>query len=278
MRWLALGLSPLLGLFFLPGRPAPARVAGGCPEEMVRVRGYCIDRYEIATVDSRTGQALSPYYPPQARLVSSIVQAWTLERRLVGTRAARSMPLPELPEVQRSGADYLPRAVSRAGVVPQGYLSYHLAKAACENAGKRLCSEEEWVTACRGESARKFPYGTSFAPAPCNVYRSVHPAYALHRASFYGHRDPRLNLVVEADGSPLLRPTGGSPGCFSRWGADRIHDMVGNLDEWIDDPDGAFLGGFYARATREGCESRIGSHALAYYDYSIGTRCCAAAR
>jgi formylglycine-generating enzyme required for sulfatase activity len=51
-------------------------------------------------------------------------------------------------------------------------------------------------------------------------------------------------------------------------------DMVGNLDEWVSDPEGVFLGGFYSRATRDGCDSFIDTHAPSYYDYSLGTRCC----
>ena len=50
--------------------------------------------------------------------------------------------------------------------------------------------------------------------------------------------------------------------------------MVGNLDEWIDDPDGTFVGGFYSRGTREGCDSIIEVHDYTYYDYSLGVRCC----
>ncbi len=50
--------------------------------------------------------------------------------------------------------------------------------------------------------------------------------------------------------------------------------MVGNHDEWVDEPRGAFLGGFYSRATREGCDSRISSHPPEYFDYSLGVRCC----
>jgi hypothetical protein len=50
--------------------------------------------------------------------------------------------------------------------------------------------------------------------------------------------------------------------------------MVGNLDEWIDDPKGKFLGGFYSRSTRDGCEASITAHPRVYFDYSLGVRCC----
>jgi hypothetical protein len=68
--------------------------------------------------------------------------------------------------------------------------------------------------------------------------------------------------------------TGATAGCRSDWGNDAIYDMVGNLDEWVDDPSGVFVGGFYARSTREGCEARVGVHPPVYYDYSTGARCC----
>jgi formylglycine-generating enzyme required for sulfatase activity len=93
-----------------------------------------------------------------------------------------------------------------------------------------------------------------------------------------GHTDPRLNLIVERGKDSVLRLTGATDGCVSRWPSGEVHDMVGNLDEWVADPSGVFVGGFYARATKEGCEARIASHSPLYYDYSLGTRCCRSAR
>jgi hypothetical protein len=269
--WGTIALSPRT----LPAEPAAART---CPSDMVRVRDYCVDRFEMSTVDHKSGRALSPFYPPHPRLLEAALSIWTVERKRVGSPEARELPLPLLPEVQYRSRDYQPRAVSRGGVVPQGYLSQWLAKLACENAGKRLCTEEEWVGACRGRAGRKFPYADRFEDGRCNVYRQLHPAYLLHGASFYGHLDPRLNLVVEANSDPLLRLTGATASCRSAWDDDAIYDMVGNLDEWVDDPSGVFVGGFYARSSREGCESRVGVHPPAYYDYSTGARCCASPR
>jgi len=79
---------------------------------------------------------------------------------------------------------------------------------------------------------------------------------------------------VRYKGKPLLRKTGETPTCVSEWEGDGIRDMVGNLDEWIDDPEGTFLGGFYSRATRSGCDARISGHPIDYFDYSTGVRCC----
>jgi hypothetical protein len=59
-----------------------------------------------------------------------------------------------------------------------------------------------------------------------------------------------------------------------RWAEDGVYDLVGNVDEWIEDDQGVFVGGFYARPTSKGCAARISTHARSYYDYSLGTRCC----
>jgi formylglycine-generating enzyme required for sulfatase activity len=100
----------------------------------------------------------------------------------------------------------------------------------------------------------------------------------LHGNSSLGHRDPRLNLLVENEKNPLLRLTGTTPKCASVWNGDAIYDMVGNIDEWVEGEKApAFVGGFYARSTTKGCEAIVDSHAPAYYDYSTGARCCKAA-
>lgn len=262
---------------FLTTDPTTARAqAPACPTAMVRVQNFCIDRWEVMMLDHRTAQPLSPYYPPHAGRLQQVLRIWQIERLAVGDPAAREMPLPPIPEVQR--ARFEPRAVSLPGVVPQGYLSHALAARACGNAGKRLCTEPEWVTACEGAPKRKYPYGAHFEWGACNVYRFFHPAFILHGVSFVGHTDPRLNLVIERGEDPLLRLTGGTERCRSQWPDGALYDMVGNLDEWIDDPAGTFVGGFYARSTREGCAAKIVSHSAEYYDYSLGTRCCADAK
>jgi formylglycine-generating enzyme required for sulfatase activity len=60
----------------------------------------------------------------------------------------------------------------------------------------------------------------------------------------------------------------------SVWEGDGIRDMVGNLDEWIDDPEGTFVGGFYSRSKTDGCDSIVRGHPIEYFDYSLGVRCC----
>ena len=244
-----------------------------CPPDMVRVaRRFCVDRYEASLVDAASGRVLSPYYSPSRKYAVFIEKIWQSERMRVGDSEAQQMPLPELPDWERK-SDFEPRAVSAPSVVPSGYVSGELAIVACRNAGKRLCTLDEWRTACRGEQDRQFPYGDTHVLGRCNMFRESHPAFLLHGNAAKGHLDPRLNLV-RYKGKPLLRKTGETPTCVSEWEGDGIRDMVGNLDEWIDDPEGTFVGGFYSRSKTDGCDSIVRFHPIEYFDYSLGVRCC----
>jgi formylglycine-generating enzyme len=265
-------LAPLSDAGSAP-RNEPSR---RCPDDMVDVAGeLCIDRYESQLVDAESGRELSPYYHPTRERTRRSYEHWLNEQQTTPSRGLGlgTVPRVPVPPVWQLGADFRPRAVNRAAVVPQGYMSGLAARQVCQNAGKRLCREHEWERACRGERGRPYPYGDTYEPGACNVARQGHPAALLHGKASTGHRDPRLNLVADAAG-PLLRTTGSSLRCRSEWGEDAIMDMVGNLDEWVDDENGVFVGGFYARQTRAGCAARVSAHPNGYFDYSLGVRCC----
>jgi formylglycine-generating enzyme required for sulfatase activity len=183
-----------------------------------------------------------------------------------------------LPEWQRS-PEARARAVSRKGVVPQGYLSRPTAKAACEAGGKRLCTIDEWKLACRGEKSTRFPYGAVYRYRACNIRQHEHAAAILWGDASLGHWDPRLNLVT-VEGAALVKPTGDTETCRSPWGDDGVYDMVGNLDEWVDGDraKGTFVGGFYARDTVRGCDAKVSEHPPVFFDFSTGVRCCAEVR
>jgi formylglycine-generating enzyme required for sulfatase activity len=262
-------VEPTLAPTALPVQMPGAR----CPADMVDVAGsFCIDRFEASLVDSATGRTLSPYYHPTRAQTEAAFEHWQREAARTRDKTSRFVPVPA-PEPWQLDESFAPRAVSLPNVVPHGYLSGRVAALACRNAGKRLCNLEEWRTACRGERRSKYPYGTAYRAGACNVHRASHPAGLLHGNPSINHRDPRLNLV-EDDQGPLLRRTGANGDCRSQWGSDAAFDMVGNLDEWVDDPNGRFVGGFFSRATQEGCDAEVTSHPPQYYDYSLGVRCC----
>jgi hypothetical protein len=166
------------------------------------------------------------------------------------------------------------RAVSRQGLVPQAYISRNEADAACRAAKKRLCKEEEWLRACEGKSPTTFPYGPDRKTGYCNDHGKP-PVARLYSDNAHGWEpmnDPRLNQLPDT-----VARTGSYPHCKSSWGA---YDMMGNLHEWVDDPGGTFLGGYYLDTSLngDGCHYKTVAHDSAYHDYSTGFRCCAEAR
>ena len=165
------------------------------------------------------------------------------------------------------------RAVSAPGVVPQGYISGTQAAAACARAGKRLCSDAEWLRACQGAAGHTFPYGDARVDGACNDARACHPAVQYFESadgSVFSMIDhPCLGQLPDG-----LAPTGGHAACASD---DGVFDMMGNLHEWTADPAGTFRGGFFVDTAINGagCLYRTTAHDTAHWDYSTGFRCCA---
>lgn len=166
------------------------------------------------------------------------------------------------------------RAVSKPGVVPQAYISRNEADAACRASQKRLCDEDEWVRACEGGQSTTFPYGAERKTGYCNDHGRP-PLAALHANNSHtweSMNDARLN---QQPGT--VARTGAFARCESSYGA---FDMVGNVHEWVADPGGTFLGGYYLDTTLNGngCHYKTVAHDAAYHDYSTGFRCCADAK
>jgi len=166
------------------------------------------------------------------------------------------------------------RAVSRSGVVPQAYISRNEADLACKASHKRLCIEPEWTTACRGKRPTTFPYGPERKTGYCNdagvsPLATYYPGGGPEAYGPVAMNDPRLNALTGT-----LSPTGQHAHCKSSWGT---FDMVGNVHEWVDDPAGTFLGGYYldTHINGDGCGYKTVAHDATYHDYSTGFRCCA---
>lgn len=211
---------------------------GGCPSGMLRIDTFCVDRFEaslrLVHADGSTS-GWSPYWHP--------------------------VP----------GLRY--RAVSLRGGVPQGYVSGTQAAAACAEAGKRLCSDTEWLRACQGPTRTTYPYGNTRRDGVCNDARATHPAIECFgtSASWIWSDIGYPGINQQADTVSLA---GSHTGCVTAEGA---YDMMGNLHEWTADPAGTFRGGYYVdtRINGNGCLYATTAHDTSHWDYSTGFRCCA---
>lgn len=207
----------------------------GCPPGMAQIDTFCIDRFEasLARLPGDGGGPWSPYLDPDTTEV---------------------------------------RALSVRGATPQGYINGVRAAEACANSGKRLCTDAEWLRACRGPSGWTYPWGNSPELGRCNDARAVHPLVEYYQTTepwIWDHLDqPCLNQLPSG-----LERTASRAGCQS---AEGVYDLMGNLLEWTDDPNGTLRGGSYVDTVVNGpgCLCATTAHTTAHLAFNTGFRCC----
>ena len=130
-----------------------------------------------------------------------------------------------------------------AGEKPLASVSWVQAKIFCMDAGKRLCTREEWVAACRTAKKTAYPYGQKYQKGRCPT-----------------------------EGREAYK-SGAFPQCGEANGA---RDMVGNVWEWVEDKKGDYpymLGGSFRFGEVADCHlSSEGGVGLKSGE--VGFRCC----
>ncbi|MEZ4322920.1 MAG: thioredoxin domain-containing protein [Myxococcota bacterium] len=148
--------------------------------------------------------------------------------------------------------------------IPGTRMSWFAANDACQAAGKRMCTEKEWIAACQGAppvdddadgefaddliEGTTYPYGDYHEPGRCWENRN---------------RDTDRPVY-----------TGEMPGCISK---DGVYDLTGNVEEWAgaSAEEAVLLGGAYDTSDDHArCYRRNTTFGAGYASLRTGFRCC----
>jgi sulfatase modifying factor 1 len=123
-------------------------------------------------------------------------------------------------------------ATTRLGVLPWKVSEQSQASAACEAAGKRLCTEEEWTTACMGPAETTYAYGDSYEAETCNgIDSNCDCDSAAADCACDEHGGPYRGCYSDCGGSIGMEATGSRDGCTNPFG---VWDINGNVWEYVD--------------------------------------------
>lgn len=234
----------------------------GCPDDMVRVSGDycpavmqdCVEHHKEYAADKDRRKTVSERclrYRSPSRCVSK-------KRRAMSFCVDRF----EYP--------------NQRGAIPRVLSSWHSAKALCEAAGKRLCSEDEFNFACEGPDMLPYTYGFTRDPEVCPIDKPYR--YPDHSKVMLEY-DACLTdewCKAELDRLDQREPSGSRPGCVS-WAG--VFDLNGNVNEWVEipkqkPPNRSGLKGGWWGPVRGRCRPTVTFHKESDYGYEAGFRCC----
>ena len=277
------------GAAFFALRGAPASILGAAPGAQAVPQPAVVGGALSAHLAGSAANAANQEADRTAALLSATDRC-PADMALINNRVCVDRWEGSIVEIVPGGAErlwspYVPidghegsvRAVSRPGVIPQGYVSGKQSEGVCRASGKRLCASGEWQNACRGPDHTQFPYGEARRAGVCNDdIRPIHPVpeAGVLLGITGGHLwSEGMNQAIINQLPDTLLPTGERAECTNGYG---VFDMVGNLHEWVDEADGTFRGGYYMDTSHngEGCSYATTAHDFTYHDYSTGFRCC----
>jgi formylglycine-generating enzyme required for sulfatase activity len=156
----------------------------------------------------------------------------------------------------------------------------------CASVGKRMCSMEEWVPACKSKGGSDYPWGSKLP----DRWRTPPDETPCNYAQMF--RVPDEMKVWRRDTKEMERldqsEPAGERGCIS---GSKAEDMMGNVEEWIICPrwmaskekanceviDGeqvcfCLAGRYWSDAVK--CHEVKSGHAPDWWYYETGFRCC----
>ena len=221
-----------------------------CPTGMVEVEGeYCpvVEQFCVRQVD--------PKHPERDRCAE-----FAPTGRCLGT------PVPRRFCIDRY------EWPNQAGVKPVVAVDWNEANKECSSVNKRLCADTEWTLACEGQERLPYPYGYTRNPEACNIDKP----YIMPDNDKWANLKTRPEEIARLD---QRDPSGTRESCVSPYG---VHDMTGNVDEWVVNEKGnakekpyvSGLKGGYWGPVRDRCRPMTTDHNQWHTGYQIGFRCC----
>lgn len=223
--------------------PALGR-GGACPDDMVEVEGdYCpwVEQKCLRWLDPETKMRCAEFAPTQCA-TKTVKKHFCIDRF-------------EYP--------------NKPGSKPEIFVSWTQATSTCSSQGKRLCGDSEWTLACEGQERLPYPYGYARNAEACNIDKP----YLIPDEHAIGNAATREAELARLDQREL---SGSRESCVSPYG---VHDMTGNVDEWVvneaGQPHKSALKGGYWGPVRTRCRPATTAHDENFQFYQVGFRCCA---
>ncbi len=154
---------------------------------------------------------------------------------------------------------------NESGATPLSSTTFMQAQTLCLAEGKRLCTASEWRQACQGsEKKRRFSYGERYEEGRCHLLRALPSGHS-------SMMNPEDQVAKSGEKQRCHTPDG-------------VHDLIGNLEEWVWDdwkglPGGLEGGAWYTFSQYADCSGNYSRQpdyriSIDRRIFSAGFRCC----